>query len=477
MTSLAGVGTLSGCNLLQTETEESGTEGGSDLPRERTPSAIVWGDSDGTVHVLPQGGEERTSDDPTEAIQSALDSETGGSDQRWVVEVDGAFEISSGIEVPSGSVLDLRSAVLAATGDHAVLSLRDVSDAAVVGGILDGSGQPEGSEYRSVLALNRAKRVTVTGTEVRNGGYYGVNVYQCNNCTFHDVRAHHNQFTGIHPGTDEEGWGLDNSFVGCSAHDNGNNGISDRGTTVPQNLHNSYLNCYGWNNSGNGLLFGNGTDSGGMNTTHHVVECRSFENDDDGIQIDNANAAITNPSAEENGASGILLRNAGDVTILNPSVRNNDGNGIEMRTENESVRPHVVVYGGTSTGNSDNLSVQSANQDTHIAFRDVDARGATDENVSFENRPPNNVTIDNVVGFRTEASGTKSREPGDSRSFEWEHGLATSPETISVQPKNAVSMGDFRVDADENTVTVTYAEPPASGDGGELTWWWRAAAF
>lgn len=492
---IGGSGGLAGCSAFrddepaQQETNESPAS---------TPGAVVWRNSDGEARAEYRDGESVTDSDAAAVIQSVLDAVGEGDDRPAVVEVEGAFDLAERVEVPGETILDLTGARLATTGDYAPISVGGVADVTVVGGVLDGAEQTDEEEFLGVVSLNRAERVTLVGTEAINGGYYGVNLYECNDCLLYGVRARNNYRVGFHPGTDTEGWGIGNVLVSCVAEDTTLDGINDRGSTVsgvdPGNV---YVNCLSRNNGANGFLFGSGDTEEDPATTHHAIGCRAFDNDQNGMVVSGSRASLVHPTAENNGGSGVWVRGATDVTLLSPAIRGNTGQnagGVKI-TGYEGVSPsNIVVSGGHVRQNWINLFVTSGIPVTGVTYRDVDARGAESQHVAFYgDGEKREITIDNVRGYQTRNRGQVTREAdGSADSFDWEHDLAGAPAAVDVQAASAAAVGDYYVNADDETIAVTYSEPPGddSGDGGEsdsgggegsdgneLRWWWRADLY
>lgn len=76
---------------------------------------------------------------------------------------------------------------------------------------IDGDAQSDGVN-RSPVVVDGSDYVVLKDIEVKNAGYYGINLYQVNHCTVQNIYAHDNYRHGIHPGSDEAGKNKYNTY-------------------------------------------------------------------------------------------------------------------------------------------------------------------------------------------------------------------------------------------------------------------------
>ncbi|MFC6835897.1 right-handed parallel beta-helix repeat-containing protein [Halomarina ordinaria] len=303
---VAGTAALAGCGALDGE-RDSG-------PEETTPDVRLAALDDGRVRV-ERGDETSVVDEPHAAVlRDALEASASGSG-RPTVALRGRFTLEETVGLPAGLTFDLTGATLAVEGSYDLLSVREVSDVTVLGGTLDGGDQREGERFRAVLAVNRAERLTVAGTTVRNGGYYGLNLYESNDCLLYDVDASDNVRHGIHPGTDTADWGTGNRLVACVCTGNGVDGINDRGTTVPDGVvRNEYLRCTCRDNGENGLTL-DGGEASAATVEHVVADQTATDNGRAGIFLKDARAVVVDPTLSDNGGEALQVAAGGDLDL------------------------------------------------------------------------------------------------------------------------------------------------------------------
>jgi len=316
-------------------------------------------------------------------------------------------------------------------------------------------------------------------SEVQNGGYYGINIYQCNGCLFWRVRSHDNYRHGFHPGSDTAGWGYRNSLVQCLADGNGVDGISERGTTIQgEQLHNTYMNILCHNNGRNGFIFAGGKPTSNPTTTYDVINCRAFENERHGISFIHSKVSAVNIVSKENKEYGVAFDGGNDISLVNPRIRGHtspSGIGAAI-TRYESVgADRIVIYGGEVRDSTYNIALRSAVNTGTITLRDIDARGAGETAIVLpEDQAREAMTIRNVAGYPTTNGGAHARSnDGQTTTFRWPHELATIPDTVSVTPKNLPASKPFTVEADNTEIIVRYQQAPSEGEE-KLEWWWRA---
>lgn len=441
------------------------------------PTVTIEKDDDGIVRASNvDGGIEDT--DAATVIQRALDSLP---DESWnrSVGVNGSFDISTSINLADRMVLDLTNATLTATGDDHLLEATDASDVTITGGVLDGEGQSDGEQFLGVVSTNRTERLSLIGTQIRNGGYYGVSLFEANDCLLWGVRARDNYRHGFHPGSNTEGWGWNNQHVYCFAENNGVDGFNDRGGGgTQQALHNQYVHCIARDNEENGIHLSDelssDTDEAG---TYHLVGCQSFNNGERGFRIGSASASLIQPVADGN-RIGVLVDGSQHVSIIDPYVTNydqSDAIGIGFTDLDSNPANRVLVSGGVVHTEGQNLVIDSDGGGEGVTIRDVyaDSGGTTLEHTG----DMWGLTMRNVDGYTSKDSGRQYQSgTGDTTRFNWSHDLAEAPNSLSVTPGSEDALGEFFAHADESDIVVIYENPPPEGTDN-LRWWWEASIY
>jgi len=157
---------------------------------------------------------------------------------------------------------------------------------------IDGDAQTDDTEYISpIFAHESVNYLLIENVEAKNGGYYGIGLFEVNNAVCKNIYMHDNAHEGFHPSTNTAGRSQYNTYQDIYCWDNGCCGFNDRGSnTLEQivNQHNSYSNIKAWDNS------------------------------DHGITINyQSGAVIDNCIADGNGLNGFNILGLADSTITN----------------------------------------------------------------------------------------------------------------------------------------------------------------
>lgn len=475
-----GASALFNTQIAPNPIQQSGTQADCrcHIPNMTCQNVRVW-EEDGTVYASGANGKTKGTN-AAKIIQSALDSLPDSRPSKRTVAVDGSMEVPTRIQLPDQVILDLTGATLTAKGNKHILTAEGTSDSLVRGGVLDGEGQSAGEKYLGVIGTNKAERVTIFGTHVKNGGYYGINLFDANDCLLWGVSSNDNYRHGIHPGSSTEKWGHGNRVVHCTTVNNGVDGINDRGSEQSSKaLHNQYINCLARGNGKNGFHL---SDGGPSDTdkiaTYHLIGCQSIDNKQRGFRIGGAEASLINPVASENDV-GILIDGSNRVSAVDPYITNQDradADGIVITGFGSNLDHHVLVSGGVIHTTGRNVLINADDGDGSITLRDVDINdedGSTIKHSGYVS----DLTIRNVIGYPTTNSSREyTSADGETTQFNWSHGLAETPASISVAAGSKDALGPYVVDAGDSDIRVIYQEPPPAGTDN-LKWWWEADVY
>lgn len=350
------------------------------------------------------------------------------------IVLKGDFTITSRINMVSNCIVDLGNCKIITSGNIVAISANNVNDSMIIGGIIDGTSQTDADPTMRCVNLNTCNRVIVVYVEVKNGGYYGLNLVDSNECTIDTVYAHDNYDDGIHLGGSSAGKNYFNTVINCIANSNGEYGINDRGSNIDgETIDNRYVNNICRLNTTGGFTFGyDSTRTVTPSSNYYIVNCVAIGNET-GIDLYNTKATLVNPIAIRNTHSGIRLRGCNGVSILNPNASDNgittyDG-GIKITYDIMTDSNDVIVVGGQSKNNSRNLYVTPTTSSDNITFADIDARGGVDANVKIVGTVTN-LKLRNITGYVTEnnvLSGTFAIDSTGVKTITITHGLAMIP--------------------------------------------------
>jgi parallel beta-helix repeat protein len=183
----------------------------------------------------------------------------------------------------------------------------------------------------SGINIHNADYITIEEVEVKNSGWTGINIFQCNHCIFKNVYSHDNGEHGFHPGSNISGRNMYNTYQNLYAWNNVECGFGDRGNQLAQlpvynesyleDCSNVYDNIRSWNNGMNGtyVQYQKGAT---------ISNCYSEKNGRTGFDFGALhNSSITNCKALLNGMvmgyAGILIGNATDQILTNVIALNN----------------------------------------------------------------------------------------------------------------------------------------------------------
>ena len=185
---------------------------------------------------------------------------------------------------------------------------------------IDGDAQTDGQQYLTCILIAGSDYVSLEDIEVKNAGYYGINLYQDNHLLCQNIYAHDNYRHGLHPGSDTAGRNKYNTYRDIYAWDNGINGFDDRGISIDptEETNNVFDNIHCWDNGEYGIAM---TEQSGVILSNSTVS----GNGKSGMWLSTLhNFNISNCSATLNNELGIYLRNSKNVNLTNVIVKNNN---------------------------------------------------------------------------------------------------------------------------------------------------------
>jgi hypothetical protein len=207
---------------------------------------------------------------------------------------------------------------------------------------IDGVSQTDGTQYVGVIRIGDSDYVSVEDIEIKNGGYYGINIYEQNHSSFQNIYAHDNYRHGLHPGSDTTGKNMYNTYRNIYAWDNGVNGFDDRGSVSPfEQLYNVYDNIQCWDNAAIGI----------------AISCQK-------------GGVLSNSSVSGNGTYGIYLETVEDFSINNCSVTLSVEKGIRLISAENVNFTNVIVM-----NNKSGIAIQNCSNIALTTCQSYDDRG------------------------------------------------------------------------------------------------------
>jgi parallel beta-helix repeat protein len=185
---------------------------------------------------------------------------------------------------------------------------------------IDGDAQTDGHQYLSCIGISNCDYASLEDIEVKNAGYYGINLYQVNHSLCQNIYANDNYRHGVHAGSDIAGWNMYNTYRDIYAWDNGVSGFDDRGGSGDPALqrNNLYENIQTWGNTQMGMALTAISDGSLINSSAH-------DNGLYGIYLGGVyNFTIENCSAYSNYDAGIHLYECDNINLSNVIAKNNN---------------------------------------------------------------------------------------------------------------------------------------------------------
>ncbi len=243
--------------------------------------------------------------------------------------------------------------------------IRIVTDYCTLKGFtIDGDSQTDGEQYLSPIVLTDCDYALIKDIELKNGGYYGLNIYQVNHSLFENIYARDNYYEGMHPGSNTEGRNIYNTYRDIYVWDNGGDGFYDRGYSEGNNVieecYNVYdniqargngksgiaiqyqkvatiSNCYSTDNGWKGFDFATLSDS---NISNCVATFNATTSEDAGILLSGSNLNLTNVIVLNN-YSGFVLYDCTDVRFTSCQAYDD---------RETPLQDYGLKLGGTNTG-------------------------------------------------------------------------------------------------------------------------------
>lgn len=399
-------------------------------------SAIVYQEGDLNIAEDNVGTVIKEDSNATTVIEAAIDSLSSGRTWIETVQCIGNFSISSQIDIPSYTRLDLTEAKITTVGN--IIAIDAVATAPawiehieILGGVIDASSQTDDSSSMRVISLGNVKYSLISGTMVSGGGYYGINVWQCNYVTVRDVYCHDNYRHGLHFATDLTGRGWYNLTLGGHYNDNGVYGVDDRGTIVSgEELYNIYI---GLEASGNerGVYLGSG--SAARDAIYILSDCTITSNTKTGLDLVHCKAVINNVVVMDNGESGVYVQGDSDIDMNNVIVVSNGqtsyNGGLKIVDKDALGATNIVVRGGRISNNWRNLYISTTAGIGRVVLSDIVATGGVDKNF-YQSGTVTNLKLRNIDGYVTEnnvLSATFAIDSTGVKTVTIAHGLAVTP--------------------------------------------------
>ena len=185
---------------------------------------------------------------------------------------------------------------------------------------IDGDSQLDGTQYRSPIVVANCDYAVLEDIEVKNAGYYGIQIFGVNNSLFQNIYAHDNYRHGLHPGSNTTGRNKWNTYRDIYCWNNGVSGFDDRGSSGDPNeqLYNIYDNLQCWDNGNNGIYIG--SQKGGV-----LSNSFASGNGREGIWMyDVEDFNVHDCSTTLNGEEGLRIQNSDNINLTNVIIKNNN---------------------------------------------------------------------------------------------------------------------------------------------------------
>ena len=289
----------------------------------------------GTVYPQKWATGDGTVENPwaNDCIQKAYDFVPAGG---TVFLKSGYYTLSTSIEINKevNIVGEGRNKTIIKTSSaNGILISHD--NCTLKGFTIDGDSQLDGTQYLSPISLSNCNYALLEEIEVKNAGYYGINIFQVNYSLFQNIHAHDNYRHGIHPGSDTVGRNKYNTYRDIYAWNNGSGGFDDRGSSVYPNeqMDNVYDNIQCWDNGHFGI----------------AIACQK-------------GGVLSNSFANSNGESGIWMQNIEDFNVHDCSTTLNGKEGIQILISDNVNLTNIIVknnYNGISLAVCSDITLTS----------------------------------------------------------------------------------------------------------------------
>ena len=181
---------------------------------------------------------------------------------------------------------------------------------------VDGDAQNDGSHQ--CINISQADYLLVENIEIKNAGYYGLNMNESNYGIYRNIHAHDNYRHGVHSGANIAGTNQNNIYRDIYCWNNGVDGFDDRGG--PDSENNIFDNLQCWDNGRHGIFIT--TQSNGS-----LTNSISYNNTSDGIRIYAYSFLLSNCLIYSNTIYGLYIKNCDNVNLVNVISKNNGTSG------------------------------------------------------------------------------------------------------------------------------------------------------
>lgn len=207
---------------------------------------------------------------------------------------------------------------------------------------VDGDAQADNSTNFGVIFLNNCDYATIENVEVKNGGYYGIGMYQTNHSLTQNLLLHNNYRHGMEYASNISGRNMYNTTRNIDTYNNGVCGFTDRGNGEAKPLvsleacYNTFDNIRTWGNTNYGFVLS-------YQKNAKVSNCSATNNKSAGFRfVGLQDTDISNCIVTENGVNksfgGIFLSGSNahssyiskNVNFTNCISKNNDKSGIDL---------------------------------------------------------------------------------------------------------------------------------------------------
>jgi len=325
---------FTGCmiNTVTPEIDNGNLENQEDINQSSNNSQIVDTEEPGTVSPQKWATGDGTVENPwaNNCLNSALTNCPAGGTiflKAGYYALDTLLGIGKQINI-IGEGMGKTIIVLGMTDTHGI-RINDADCCTLKGFTVDGDSQTDGLQYVSPISVGSCDYALVEDIEVKNAGYYGINIGDVNYSTFQNIYAHDNYRHGLHPGSEAAGRNMYNIYRNIYAWNNGYDGFNDRGyyADPDADCYNIFDNIHCWENTRFGIAIGNqgggvlsnSTTTGNAQRGMHLCDLKDF--------------SINSCLATLNGADtypGIYLIDSENINFTNVIIKNND-TGISIR--------------------------------------------------------------------------------------------------------------------------------------------------
>ena len=191
--------------------------------------------------------------------------------------------------------------------------------------------------------------LTLENLELKNSGFIGADIFQCN-------------------------YSLIKNIFG---HDNYSHTIESSGNAAGTDIHNTFKNIYTWDNGSCGVWFFGNNDAGAEYTYNVFDNIHAWDNTNYGIGICNQKGAVlSNSSSSGSGKEGINLHTLTDCDIHDCVVNESEQHGITLNTSNNINFTNVIVKNSSADeGDNSGIRIDDCNDINFNSCQAYDDRG------------------------------------------------------------------------------------------------------